>query len=568
MGAAIAEPSGPASSVAVVTHPGPAGPEPAAPRRRVPRLPRALTRVPLTVWVITALHLGLLLSYSFVYPTWTGYDEAQHVDMVVGLEHGDGWPGPGQRIIAKGVAATSDAFDRGPYADFFLSGGKKRGSPSFAEITPTPRADRRSFEQLGGDAPVTDGRLSNQMVQHPPLIYAIGAVVLKVIPGSSGWPYDVSVWVLRLLAIAVVAPLPVLCWAAARRFGLQAPLAVAAAVLPLAVPGFTRVGATFNNDGILALSTGALTVLLAGVTQGDMRRRTAAWAGFWLAIALLSKAFALALPVVVVAAYLVGGRRTGRRLPWVPALLAVGLGSVLGGWWWVRNVILYGAVEPNGWGTDPPRREPLLLPKSFFTWFWYYARTIVDRFWGGLGVFEPPTLSPVAVIVATVVVVAAFVALFRRRPVTIPWAALTLLLPLAFSYLMVGERSYAEYRHYTRGIAVQGRYLYLGLVGVAVVTVAGLKRLLPGRERLLPVAMLVGALAMQLTALLAICTYYWLPRGVAFTPARIGGILAAIGRWSPFPVGVTLAPIAATAGLAVAALVLTARSARAGAAAD
>ncbi|WP_235947078.1 glycosyltransferase family 39 protein, partial [Candidatus Frankia alpina] len=428
------------------------------------------------------------------------------------------------------------------------------------------------LDGLDGPTPVDDGRLSNQMVQHPPLIYAAGAVLLRALPGSGDWAYDQQVFVLRLLNILIVAPLPLLAWLAARRFGLGEPSALAAAALPLAIPGFTRVGATFNNDGILMLTTGGLTVVLAGVLRGDLRRRTALWAGLWLGLALLSKAFALTLPAMIVAAYLVGwwrrdaeaaGSGVGlwRRLraavasmPWIPALLAVGLGLALGGWWWVRNYLLYDAVQPNGWATNPPRREPLLLPDSFLTWFWYFFRTMISRFWGGLGMFEPPQLSPIAIVLATVAVVGLCMTAVtgRRRAGRAEWslqaaAVVVLLLPVAFAYLEVGQRSWAEYQRYTRGIAVQGRYLYLGLVGLGVVVALGLRWALPGRERLAPLVLLVGALLMQGAALLAICSYYWLPRRVSFTPARIPDVVSAIGRWAPFPVGVTIAVFVLTA---------------------
>jgi hypothetical protein len=536
--------------------------------------------MPPAVVLATLLHVAFLMTYAFVYPTWTGYDEAQHVDMVYGLQHGAGWPGPGEKIMTRGVAATSDDFDRGRYADMFLHGHKRNGAAPFAEIDPTPRGRRASFDAMGGAAPVADGRLSNQMIQHPPLVYALGAGLLAAAPGSQDWAYDRQVFLLRLLNIALVAPLPALAWLAGRRFGLAEPLAQAAALVPLAVPGLTRVGSSFNNDGIIILATAALTVLLAGVVRADLRLRTAAFSGAWLGVAMLSKAFALALPVVIVAAYLVGWRAAptsrppatgaGRRavarlragaasLPWKPALLAVGLGAALGGWWWVRNAVLYGAVSPNGWATDPPRREPLLLPESSFTWFWYFFRVMISRFWGGLGLFEPPQLSPVAIVTATVVVTACCVAALARRPprdddrlverldrFARSAAPAVLLLPIAFTCLMVGQRSHAEYERYTRGIAVQGRYLYLGLAGLAVVTVLGLHRLLGGRDRLVGPIVLAGALAMQALGLLAVCSYYWLPRRVPFTPSRIPDIVAGIARWAPFPTGVTLAAFTLT----------------------
>ncbi|WP_131785002.1 glycosyltransferase family 39 protein [Protofrankia symbiont of Coriaria ruscifolia] len=541
------------------------------PRARRPRPPRAVV-------LVTVLHFALLLTYSFTFTTWMGYDEAQHVDMVYGLQHGSGWPAPGERIISAGVAATSDDFDRGRYAQMFQSGGRNSGEPPFAEIDPTPRDQRLSFDALGGPGPVTDGRLSNQMVQHPPLIYVVGAALLSALPGSSHWAYDQQVWILRLLNIIVVAPLPLLAWEAARRFGLRAPLAQATAVMPLAVPGLTRVGATFNNDGLLMLSVGGLTVLLAGVLTGDMRRRTAVGVGLLLGLAFLTKALALPLVVVVAAAYLAGWARPRRsrrscrhsprrhynrivptrvlRAPPVcPALLAIGIACATGGWWWARNYVLYDAVQPNGWATEPPRREPILLPKSFYTWYEYFWRTIISRFWGGLGMFEPPQLSPVAIAIATTAVLGCVIAAVVRPPITggaqghgfarlrasASGRPLVLLMPILLAYLLVGQRSYSDYLKYTQAIAIQGRYLYMGVVGLAVVTAVGLGRLLRVHERAASLIVLVGALVMQAAALWAVCAYYWLPRGESVPPLHVAEVVTVIGRWAPFPAGVTIA---------------------------
>jgi hypothetical protein len=138
---------------------------------------------------------------------------------------------------------------------------------------------------------------------------------------------------------------------------------------------------------------------------------------------------------------------------------------------------------------------------------------------------------------------------------------LVLLLPAAFAYVTVAQRSWEEYEQYTRGIAVQGRYLYLGIVGAGVVIAAGLARLLGRHDRWTPVVMLLGALLMQAFALQAICTYYWLGRGVHFTPARVPSVAAAIARWAPFPSLVTFTILVATAAVALATLASVGRAA-------
>ena len=64
-------------------------------------------RVPLTVWAVTALHVGLLLTFTFLYPPFTGFDETQHVDAVLSIRHGDGWPAPQERQLSEGIVAVA-----------------------------------------------------------------------------------------------------------------------------------------------------------------------------------------------------------------------------------------------------------------------------------------------------------------------------------------------------------------------------------------------------------------------------------------------------------------------------
>src|SRR5690606_31588073 len=120
------------------------------------------------------------------------------------------------------------------------------------------------------------------------------------------------------------------------------PVAVAAAALPLAVPQLTHVVGAVNNDNLLNVSAAAVVLVATAVAGGDLSRRTALWAGAALGVALLAKAFAVTLLVLLAAAYLLGWARRRGWLPWQPVLVAFGTAFVVGGWWWVRNILVHG----------------------------------------------------------------------------------------------------------------------------------------------------------------------------------------------------------------------------------
>jgi small subunit ribosomal protein S36 len=134
------------------------------------------------------------------------------------------------------------------------------------------------------------------------------ATVLRVERAIAGGPAstDRELALLRLANAAVVAPLPLLAWWAARRFGHDHRTGVVAAISLLAVPMLTHIGSTLNNDNLLTLLGAVLVALLAGVLRGDRSVRTAVLVGAVVALALLTKAFAAVFPPIVALAYLVG----------------------------------------------------------------------------------------------------------------------------------------------------------------------------------------------------------------------------------------------------------------------
>ena len=467
--------------------------------------PEPATRPPAFVWALVALHVTVMLMCSLLYPATYGYDEPQHVDLAYAYSKELHLYAPGERRVAAGVAKTQ----RGP------SYPPRR---SFSDIVPQPRGQRPSLDEQGGSRQLRGG-LPNQLVEHPPLYYLLGAAVLRF-PGVGGLPFDQQLWLLRLLSVLLLAPLPLLAWAAARALLGAGPPALAAAVLPVTVPGLSRVGGSFSNDTLLVLLGAVLVWLLARVLAGDLRVRIGVLVGATLVAALLTKGFALVLPPVVLAAYAVAALRQGRgarlRRAAVPGLAALGIGG-LGLLWWLRNLVLFGAVQPNGFGADlyqrilgPPR--PGGTPEQFAVGF---SRLMARRVWGGIGLPERPLLA-VGLCYAWAVALALLVAVGLLAGAGGRWgrsALVVLTLPVVLTAAIVAYQSWGLFHsHGSRLIGVQARYLYLGLTGLGVAFAAGLRRVVPGRAaRWAPGVLLALGVATQVWAWRTLAQAWWVP---------------------------------------------------------
>jgi hypothetical protein len=217
------------------------------------------------VWAITALFAASLVFWSLLTPLDEAPDEVGQADLVFHLATGAPYPAWDGRRVGEAMVAT-------------IVIHRANVQTSFREryLTPQsapPRDERPDFRQAGGDRPVGAG---NQMPQHPPLFYEAGSLLLRAeraaLPGSGLPAVDQEWHLLRLLNVLMIAPLALLAWAAARRLGAASEVAVAASVVPLAIPQLLHIGSAINNDNLLTLLCGVLAVLLAG---GRPRRPTA-----------------------------------------------------------------------------------------------------------------------------------------------------------------------------------------------------------------------------------------------------------------------------------------------------
>ncbi len=355
----------------------------------------------------------------------------------------------------------------------------------YTDVEPLPD-DRRLEVSADNALPAPGGgggrRLDavDQMTQHPPLYYAAAAAWLKA-TGTAEARWDHLLLSLRLFDVLLLAPLPLLAAATVRSLlgdrPDARPAALVAAAGVLFVPMSAHILTAVTNDALVTLSGAVIVWLAARVLAGDLRWRTAAGLGLAVGVGLFTKVMAaFAVPMIVVAFVLAG--TTGRpvladlRRTWWPRASRLGVAGLVafaaGGWWWLRNLIVYGAVQPVG---IPERWEPVpnaglrhfvttvvtAFTRSFFGDFgWLELRVAPVVFWGG------------ATIVAALCV-AALVRPDSRRD-----AAVLLLFPVALWASVVAN----AWQHYVETgwiTAVQGRYLFAGLAALAAVTALGIR---------------------------------------------------------------------------------------------
>ncbi len=449
---------------------------------------------------------GLLAMWAVVAPTYRASDEPMHVSTTMRLAESGRYPAPGRALMDPAVLASFR------WVDYFGATGRAPKPEQAVRLAHPPTMV--ALEAPDAPRPRTD---VDQMTQHPPAYYLALAAAVRALHLDALGPTDL-VLALRLLTALMLLPVPWLCHRVARRLGLPARVAGAAAFVPVAWMQLLHSSSTVNNGALLALATGVATAAVVPAALGDVRLRRAVGVGLAVSVALLTKGFALALLPVVVIAYLVAIRRAGL---WhsVRALVVALLATLPGLWWWVLNVVRYGTVQPQGGTATPPVAD--LPPLS--QWGHDFTLTWMRTLWIALGWAEnrPPAGLTIGLTVGAVVLLLAGTWALRRRLGAALVMHLTWLGPLAIVVL----GSYQEFESSGTTRAAQGRYVQTGVVALVVLATAALARL----SRLVPaLPLLVVGLAGG--GLVFGLDHFWAP--VAGHDPLWGRVLAA-GSWLP-----------------------------------
>jgi hypothetical protein len=500
------------------------------------------------VWLILVLHVAVVLWQTALFPNFRSPDERQHVDLITQVEQGVAWPWPDPGTLRMAQGSGAGGFTKSNRIDRPLH---------LADRPLPPRADRPSYQSAGGTAPLTT-QPRNQLIQHPPLYYVAGAAVLQVVPGWDRIPFDLTYLVLRWWNVLLAAALPLLLWAVARRLRLPEPLPVAAALVPLAIPELTHNESAVNNDNLLILLYAVLTLLVVRVLTGDTSRRTALAIGAVGSLALLTKGFALLIPLWVGLAYAVAlFRRTDRR-PAARALAFAWLATVPGLAWWIHNRIAYGSLQPHGrFASVPDLAAHYPFTDGGAHWLLRLLERMNTLFFVHDQTGDQAHHAPWLMALAAALLMAAGVGVTLSLRTLKRSTALVLLFPMAGLLAIVAKGSYEQFAATHTYAGMQGRYLYGGLIGLAVVALAALRRLPAAVSRAAPLCVLLFAILIQTVYIGYTVKLFWLPAN-----GNLLAALRAIAAWYAFPPAVLALIVTTLLASLAAALVATVRLAR------
>ena len=274
------------------------------------------------VWVlrvVLAVFIVLGTLYSVVTPLFEAPDEVWHYLYVKHIADGGGLP-----VYREGVTL-----------------------PMRQEASQPPL-----FYLLNGLAAAwIDTTDAEQVIQYNPHA-AIGAPVVwgnhNVIShlDSEGFPYrgtSLAVHLARFLSVLMGAGTVLCTYAvAARLFPRQKWIAAAAAALNAFTPQFLFLSASINNDVLATLLSAVCLWLLVCIIQDGSTLRKSLALGIVVGLAALTKLDALVLiPLTALVLLLAVWKHGNRRFAVSCGLTTFAVVLVLGGWWYLRNWILY-----------------------------------------------------------------------------------------------------------------------------------------------------------------------------------------------------------------------------------
>ena len=342
--------------------------------------------------------------------------------------------------------------------------------------------------------------------QHPPLYYAVMAIPWRLSAGlEDRWRWQLLRWLTILL---VGGGTFYICMRMFRRvWAAHDSLAWAATATTMLMPLTILYTGYINPDGMAMLWATAAVCLSIEVAVSRPSHMRALALGMVLAAAALTKISALPTALVAAVAFYLAAKRSGWRAVAPDAGIALGALVAMSGWWYARNLYLYGSplvktAAPYGSGLD----NALATGHAGF-YAWLTIRETFLSSWAQRGWFPAGALEYLLYAVILVYTIGAVVgwAAGRQSPGRITGARLRRqraavgLMALLLAAVVAGQQAafWLSDVEFNAG----GRYVLMGMSGIALLGLAGWARLLSRRWVLVAVGLwLVAIVVMDLAS--------------------------------------------------------------------
>ena len=346
---------------------------------------------------------------------------------------------------------------------------------------------------------------------YPGLNYAISAGFMKLQHAVTGEPYHELHFAARLTSVLAIPVYLFFLWKTAHLLLTQRLARVTALMAGAFIPQVTFIGGYVNADTFSLAAGAAVTYLSVRLFLDGWSRHMPVYGGVALGLLALSRAnyyplFGLFAVAWAFAAYRAWQKdRTVRRIV-LSSLMTVALAVVIGGWWYIRNLQLYG--DPLGLETideafdalAPLRQTPADQGATFTSLLFDDPRWrdwSFRSFWGVFGYMSVFLNSRIYLLIeATLLVAAAGLVIATHKALSEhgrkvwqwgtswAWLMLVLLVPTAV-VLSLWTSLYNDYQP-------QGRYMYAALLPVILLASMGLHSLWENRVYQQTVTLFVG----------------------------------------------------------------------------
>ncbi|MFT0846424.1 DUF2142 domain-containing protein [Actinomycetaceae bacterium L2_0104] len=417
--------------------------------------------------ILTICFFAWQCVWAVLTPAFRGPDEVQHFNSVLRVATTGQWPDPGEAKIDPDVLrAVHEAGFMAGSDDFFALANKTPLRDGLGEGDGFATAYEKATIKPYGERLIIDygsqgeSEYVDQMTQHPALYYQLSAGALKVVDATD-WSWDRQLLLLRLFSAFLTIPLVPSLIYTARRVGISRLGSLVVGGTVFLIPQVAFATSVVTNDA-LAIGAGALTIAsCAAAMWGRGTYKNVLCCAVFLGLGLWSKGTFIPMGLVVGLSFLLNSNIPTWRQRWARGISAGALGVAIGGFWWIRNLVVYGSLQPAGM-----EREVVAQGSDASRYIRQVFRLFVDSSWGQFGWLEW-WLNPVVIGVLATCLALALIVGVARGPDRAKRLNLIVFYLSVGAMLMVQAWSAFQEAGYVSGI--QGRYLFPGLVGVLAV---------------------------------------------------------------------------------------------------